>query len=442
MRFCIARRFAALFVAILFSAAATSYGQARQPAPPEANGLRAAPESRTATPLARLIEEAEHANPSISAAQQAWRAAKQVPSQVSTLPDPQLVVQQFAVGSPRPFAGFSNSNFAYVGFGISQDLPYPGKLRLRGRIAERSAGAAEEKIDAVGREVDEQVRSTYFRLGEVQETLGIEQRDRKLLNEIEKIAEARYRVGQGGQQEVLKAQLEQTRILADLAEQQREKSSLEARLKQLLNRAPESLDLTARPLTETPLRWTADELLHAVAAGNPDARMQQEIVRRQDVEVALARSDFYPDFNVQCMWQHTASQFRDYYMLSFGVRVPLYRKRRQDPELAERLDDLASSRQQYEAAVQQDYFSVRDAFLDARTDDQVLKIYREGLIPQATAGLNAGLAAYQQSREDFETLINSFLDVLHLDEEYWRALADHETALARLEALTGLKVFH
>ena len=80
--------------------------------------------------LSDLVEEAVHSNPDIIAAVKAWQAAAQVPSQVSTLPDPQVTIQEFSVGSPRPFAGFTNSNFAYIGFGISQDLPYPGKLKL------------------------------------------------------------------------------------------------------------------------------------------------------------------------------------------------------------------------------------------------------------------------------------------------------------------------
>src|SRR5713101_8771133 len=84
------------------------------------------------TPLAELLQEAEKSNPQIEAARQGWQAAKQVPTQVSTRPDPQFVLQHLSVGSPRPFAGYTNSDFAYVGFGISQDLPYPGKLRLRG----------------------------------------------------------------------------------------------------------------------------------------------------------------------------------------------------------------------------------------------------------------------------------------------------------------------
>src|SRR5262249_20849862 len=85
--------------------------------------------------LADLLAEAERNNPQIQAARHETEGAKQVPKQVSTLPDPQVVLQHVSVGSPRPFAGYTNSDFAYIGLGFSQDIPYPGKLRLRGEIA-------------------------------------------------------------------------------------------------------------------------------------------------------------------------------------------------------------------------------------------------------------------------------------------------------------------
>src|ERR1700692_74579 len=103
--------------------------------------------------LADLIAEAEHNNPQIKAAQQAWESAKQVPSQVSTLPDPQFTAQQVNVGSPRPFAGYTNSDFAYFGLGISQDFPYPGKLRLRGEMAKRDADVARQLYESSCRSV-------------------------------------------------------------------------------------------------------------------------------------------------------------------------------------------------------------------------------------------------------------------------------------------------
>ena len=194
------------------------------------------------------------------------------------------------------------------------------------------------------------------------------------------------------------------------------------------------------PLTETPLNYTVDELLAAARDQNPEVRAQEEMVRHQSLQVELARKDFYPDFNVQYMWQHTAEQFRDYYMLSFGVRIPIYRSRKQRPELAQAAEELNRSRREYEAQVQQSYFDTRDQYIQADTAARVLKMYREGLIPQAASTFKAGLAAYEANRQDFETLVNSFLDVLQLDEEYWRTLLDHEMAVARLEQITGTKV--
>jgi outer membrane protein TolC len=282
------------------------------------------------------------------------------------------------------------------------------------------------------------LKATYFQLAYIQQTLRVLHRDESLLEQIEKIAEARYRVGQGNQQNVLKAQLQRTKILQDLEIQHQEVGSLEAQLKQVLNRPPNSPDITAEVISETLLPYTSDELLGLVRAQNPGVASQQEVVRRESLQVELARKDFYPDFKVQYMWQHTGAPFRDYYMLTFGARLPIWRSRKQQPELAQATEELNSSRREYEARVQETFFEVKDQFLKAQSGGRLLKIYREGLIPQATATFDAGLAAYQVGREDFQTLLDSFLDVLNLDIEYWRTLADHETALARLEQLTGI----
>src|SRR6202008_3278559 len=106
-----------------------------------------------AASLPELLDEAARNNPDIASSLRAWRAAAQVPSQVSTLPDPQVTVQHVSVGSPRPFAGYSNSDFAYIGFGISQDLPFPGKLKLKGEAAGRDAAIARDKLESVTRSV-------------------------------------------------------------------------------------------------------------------------------------------------------------------------------------------------------------------------------------------------------------------------------------------------
>ncbi|HEX5412810.1 MAG TPA: TolC family protein [Terriglobia bacterium] len=396
--------------------------------------------TRTPTPLSQLVKEAEQNNPQILAARREWQAATQVPSQVSTLPDPELMVQQMSAGTPLPFDGFHSVEMTNLGFGISQSIPYPGKLHLRGEIARRKADTLRQHADAARRDVVEQVKTTYFRLDYVREVLSILDHDEKLLEQVEKIAESRYRTGQSSQQDVLKAQLQQTKILRDATQYRQQIQMLQAQMKQLLNRPQDSADIFTEQLTETPLPYSSDDLLAAVRTGNPEVRAQQEVVQDRSLQIELAHKNFYPDFNVQYLYQHTGSPFPERYMLSVGVTLPVFRSRRQRPALAEAAEELNSSRRAYEAQVQQTYFEVRDQYLVADSDAKVLKIYRQGLMPQARAAFQAGLAAYQSAQQDFETLLISFVDVLNLDIEYWRTLAEHESALARLEQLTGIQI--
>jgi outer membrane protein TolC len=386
------------------------------------------------------VDEALHQNPEILAARRGWQAAAQVPSQVSTLPDPEVSLQEFSVGSPKPFAGYTTSNFAYIGIGISQELPFPGKLRLRGEMAQREADQQRDKFDGARLRIVEQLKAAYFRLAYLQKTLAILNNDDKLLEQVEKVAGARYRTGQGNQQDVLKAQLQRTKLLREIAMHHQNLGSVRAQLKQLLNRPPDAPDITAGELTLTQIPYTSDEMLARVRAQNPEIAAKQETVNHQSLQVELAHKDFLPDFNVQYMWQHTGPNFPDYYMLTVGARIPIHRMRKQKPEVFQAVEQLNSSRHEYEAQVQRIYFKVKDRMLAVDTSAQLLKIYRDGLIPQAASAFQSGLSAYESNREDFESLLSSFLDVLNLDEEYWKTLADHETALAQLERLTGLEL--
>ncbi len=390
------------------------------------------------TPLSALLDEATRNNPDILAARRGWQAATQVPSQVSTPPDPQVTIQHVSVGSPRPFAGFSNSDFAYIGFGISQDLPYPGKLKLKGEAAQQDAAVGREKLEAVRRSVLQRVKDAYFQIAYVQQTLEVLDRNGKLLEQIEKIADGRYRVGEGSQQDVLKAQLERTKLLREVAHHHELMDTQQALLIKLLNRQPGSPELLTEPLVETPLRYTSNELLEKVRTENPEVASQQEMVKKQSLQVEIARKDRYPDFSVQYMWQHTSEQSRDYYMLSFSARIPIYRRRKLNPEMNQAVEELNRSRREYESQVQSSYFDVRNQYIAADTASQMLKIYREGLIPQALATYQAGLASYQTGTLDFESLFSTFMDVLNFDGEYWKTLMEHETALARIEQITGV----
>lgn len=396
---------------------------------------------RAITPLSDLLAETEQNNPQIAAARQGWEAAKQIPSQVSTLPDPQFTLQQVNVGSPRPFAGYTNSDFAYFGLGVSQDFPYPGKLRLRGEMAKRDADVSQQQFESVRRSVVADIKAAYFQLSYLSKTLEILESDGELLQQAEKAADARYRSGMGNQHDLLQAQLERTKLLREITMHHLEVAKTQAQIKHLLNRSQSSPDIEPAGLPETPLAYTFEELLSTVKGGNSDISGTQKMVEKQSLQVDLAHKDFYPDFSLQYMWQRTdPAQFRAYYMLTFSVRVPIYRTRKQRPELVQAEAELSRSRSEVESQTQEVALELRTEYETAQRTAEILKIYREGLVPQARAEFEAGVAAYQNNRQDFQTLLTSFLDVLKLDEEYWQSEAERETALARLEQLTGLSL--
>jgi cobalt-zinc-cadmium efflux system outer membrane protein len=395
--------------------------------------------AQAVTSLADLLQEAEKNNPQIETARQSWQATKQVPTQVSTLPDPQFQIQQFSVGSPRSFAGYTNSNFAYIGLGVSQDIPYPGKLRLRGEIAKREADVSQQQVESVRRSVLADVKAVYFQLAYLAKTLTILESDGELLKQVEQAADARYRSGMGTQQDVLQAQLQNTKLVREIAMHHLEVGKLEAQLKQLLSRPQDSPDIEPADLTETPLPQTYDEPLAAAKAQNPELAAAQKMIDKQSLQVDLARKDFYPDFNVQYMWQRTdPTQFRSYYMLTFGVRVPIYRGRKQRPELAQAQAEQLRARSEFEAQSQQLASALRAQCVIAQQTVELLKIHQEGLSPQSRSEFQAGLAAYQSNKQNFQAVLSAFLDVLQLDENYWQNLAEYETAIARLEQMTGV----
>jgi cobalt-zinc-cadmium efflux system outer membrane protein len=409
--------------------------------PPPVTRAQEAPPPSQPVKLADLLAEAERSNPRIQSARHGWDSAKQIPTQVSTLPDPQFVLQQVSVGSPRPFAGYTNSDFADVGLGISQDLPYPGKLRLRGEIAKKDADVTQQRYESVHRAVLAEVKMAYFKLGYLAKRQIILAADGQLLQQVELSAEARYRNGMGNQQEVLQAQLERTKLLREITTNQLEAGKVQAEIKQLLNRPQSSPDIETTELSETTASYTYDQLLAAANLNNPEIAGARKMVEEQGLKVDLAKRDFYPDFNLQYMWQRTdPAQFRAYYVVTLGVRFPIYHGRRQQPELAQAKTDQNQAKSEYEAQTQQIAFQLRQQFVSAEKSEELLKIYREGLIPQARAELQAGMAAYQSNRQDFQALLASFLDVLKLDEEYWQTLSEHEAALAEIEAVTGLSL--
>jgi cobalt-zinc-cadmium efflux system outer membrane protein len=410
-----------LTATLVLATAISAFGQTPVTSPP--------------TPLSQLLAEAEANNPQVSAADHGARAARQVAPQVTTLPDPKFTYQQLSVGSPKPFAGYTNSDFAYIGVGASQELPYPGKLRSRGEVAERDADTKQAEVEVTKTSLANSVKADYLQLAYLQQTLGILRQNESVLDQLIQDATVHYQVGQGMQQDVLQAQVSRTKFVKEITMHHQVMGQVQAHLKGLLSRDQASSDIVTEELIETPLKRTPDELLAVVRQNNPQIQVDASSIRKQDAQLASAKREGKPDFEVGYMYQNTDRKYRDYYMFTLDVRFP--RKGRINAEIAEATEKRSESQQTLNGHLQQQLAEVQEEYVKATSDEELLKEYREGLIPQSDAAYRATLSAYSTNREQFIRVLSYFTDVLALKLEYAQTLVDHETALAHLETLTG-----
>jgi outer membrane protein TolC len=238
------------------------------------------------------------------------------------------------------------------------------------------------------------------------------------------------------QQDVLQAQVNRTKIVKEITMHHLQVGQLQAHLKGLLNRDQGSADIVAGGLIESPLKRTSGELLALVRQNNPQIQVDARSIQKQDAQLASARREGKPDFELGYMYQNTDRKYRDYYMLTFDVRFP--RKKRVNAGIAEATEKRAESQQTLDAHLQQQLAEVQQECVKAMGDEELLKEYREGLIPQSDAAYLAILSAYASNREQFIHVLSYFTDILNLKLEYAQTLVDHETALAHLESLTGV----
>jgi outer membrane protein, heavy metal efflux system len=410
-----------LTATLMLATAFSAFGQESVASPP--------------TPLSQLLAEAEGNNPQISAANYGARAARQMVPQVTTLPDPKFTYQQLSVGSPKPFAGYTNSDFAYIGVGASQELPYPGKLRSRGEVAQDDADTKLAEVEVTKTSIADAIKADYLQLAYLQQTLSILRQNESVLDQLIQDATAHYQVGQGMQQDVLQAQVNRTKIVKEITMHHQLMGQVQAHLKGLLSRDQGSPDIITEDLIPTPLKRTPNELLAAVRQNNPQIQVDASSIRKQDAQLVSAKREGKLDFELGYIYQNTDRKYRDYYMFTFDVRFP--RKTRVNAEIAEATEKRFESQKTFDADLQQQLAEVQEGYVKAASDEELLKEYRDGLIPQSDAAYRATLSAYSSNREQFIHVLSYFTDTLNLKLEYVQTLVDHEAALAHLESLTG-----
>lgn len=431
-------RWLRLSAALSLSLSLSTSGSAQSTRPDVSPGqplAAAADETGEAVPLDALVREFVEHNPALRAAQSRYEAALKRPSQVGTLPEPRLSITDFGVG--HPFSGLNRSNFAYRALGVSQLMPFPGKLALAEEEARKEAESERQAYRQQLLESAAKLKVAYYDWYAAWKAIEITRKNRELLERFEAIARTRYAVGKGLLQDVLKAQVELSGLAQQLDLLAQRKLSLEAEINYLLGRPLNTpLGRPAEP-QRTPLTLDWNALQAAIEENSPRLRAQALQVDTRAVGIERSRKEVWPDLNLSFQWQHTGSLYPDYYMAAAEVNLPIFYRRKQRYAVEEAAARLAEARQNYRATQQETQFQAKDQFLIAKTSEQVLNRYSAGILPQASLALESTVAAYEVGNVNFLTLLDSFTTLLTYERQYSDELARHEQAIARLEPLVG-----
>jgi outer membrane protein TolC len=388
--------------------------------------------------LNALINEAIERNPDVLAVRAHAGALKQVPIQESTLPDPEISFQQLTVGSAAPFSGYETSDFYYSGFAASQDIPGPGKLHLRGARAEHEAEAASAQLTASQRRAAEQVREAYFNLVYYRHQAESLTAARSYLDQASDSAQARYRSGQGSQADIAVSQVHVTQILRQVETNRSLASGEQAALHAALGRPIDSPSISVDGLpTPTKINLEPSRLAQIARGASADLRAARALEASSETSVALARREYLPDFTVGYTYQKTGPGMRDYFMLTVGAKIPLYAWRRQTPALEQAVFEKASAEHRKEAAELDVLQALERSAIAARSAERIIAIYRDGLIPQGATARESAMAAYRSGQVGFQQLIDAIMAERDAHDEYARAIADHEIAIAKIKEIAG-----
>ena len=378
--------------------------------------------------LAALIDEALSKNPDVAAAREAAAAAGQRPAQARSLPSPMFSVGYTNDGWSPSLGEMQMTNLAFM---ASQELPFAGKRGLRSDIASREAGQVEQQAERVGRSITAAVKRGYYGLLLSRNLLDLIRDQEDIWKQIEGVARARYAVGQGAQQDVLRVQVEVTRIEQLRTEQEGEAEIRLAELNRLLDRAAtEPLETPAR-LALRPMEGALDQVFAWAAGVSPEIKSAGLGVERATLAINLAKKEFKPDFSVQAGYMNRGG-LDPMWQAGVGITVPLYRKRL-SAGLAEAEAQLRSSQSAIQSVQLQLRFRTQERLIQLKTTERVATLYGEGIVPQDRMSVEAALANYQTGKVPFIAVLEALTTLYNDRATHLRLLANHEQTLASLE---------
>jgi len=385
--------------------------------------------------LEELLKAAGESNPEIKSSAQAAAAYKAMIPAAGALPDPAVKFETMGhLIPPTLMKGDPSSARTY---GVEQEIPFPGKRGLKENIASVEAESQQWNHDLVHLKVMSELKQAFFDLYLIHESIDVLLKNKELLQNFEEIAESRYKVGQTTQQDVLKAQVEMSKVLDRLLVQGQKKRIAEAKINSLLDRPAEISVGKPAEFKKAELACSLEELTQLAQSNSPALKVSKSEVNRREQGVELAGKEFYPDFAAGFTY-FERDENPGMYGLMVSAKLPLYFWKKQGPELEAARLNLSSARSMRDSTSSTVRYQVKEAYTTATTSEKLANLYGSAIVPQSKLALNSAIANYQVGRIDFLQLIDATMTLLDYQLKYYESVVEFHKALAQLEPLVGV----
>ncbi len=390
--------------------------------------------------LQQLLEEADKQNPSLGAALEQIAVAESKIAQVRSLNDPVLSLAL----SNYPTDEFKTSTFPMTGneIRLAQMFPFPGKLDVKGEIAAKKSRWFASAYQDARLQIRQKVKDAWYRLLFQRKAIELTHRNLALIDDFITLTEARYEVGKGLQQNVLKAQLQRSMQLDMLLELEQKEAATLAELNSLAGRETgQELQIEAQ-LEGSTDEFQLHDLQQAAEQERPMFASFAALIEQYKAQRELARLDYRPDFTLWAgyRWRDDALNDGGTDFASVGVSFNLpVRKERRAAAVAEADSSLRLAYHKRNDFRNNVNLAIHRALTKYQQAGELIKLYENGIIPQAEQTFQASLSAYQVDKVDFLTLLDAVMSLYRYEIDHARALSDQQRSRAQLEAAAGLE---
>jgi len=381
------------------------------------------------------VIEALTNNPLVDVIKARTTALQQIPDRLGSLDDP-LISLNFA-NFPIDDLGTGNDPMTQIQLAISQKLPYPGKLALRKSVAAEFAKASELDIEEIKLQLGKQVKQIWWRLFFTDRALETVATNKMLLRQFVAIAQTKYKVGKGIQQDVLLAQLELSQLLEKEIQLTEARRNTEAMLNNLLNRSTlQAIILPDSVNTKMPKLMPETKLQTLAHVSRPSIKAAKKRIDSVQQKVALARREKYPDFRIAAIYGQRENR-SDLASLQLGMSLPIFMGKKQSKMVDQRSSELLQanySLQDLYAMVDREISMAIAKYVSASEQAQ---LFKTGIIPQAKQTVDSMRAGYQVNKVDFLNLVRTQITLYNYETQYWQSISTANQALAQIVSVVG-----